>query len=149
MAAKWYERNSMNIRILWRLVALISLAFALAGCRPSPPATSLPEAAKRGDIRLVKQHIAAGSDLNVRDQVGLAAAHHAAMRGDLPMIKALADGGADLSVPNVIGKSPLDLARHYGRTTVAQFLQERESAPGGGRGLVDGGLGVSSVLDSM
>jgi ankyrin repeat protein len=99
-------------------------------------------------MRLVKQHIAARSDLNSRDQVGLTAAHHAAMRGDLSMIQALAAAGADLSVPNAIGKSPLDLARHYGRTTVAQFLEEA-SPKSGGRGLVDGGLGVSGVLDSM
>jgi ankyrin repeat protein len=97
----------------------------------------------------VQQHIAAGSNLDVRDSVGLTAVHHAAIRGDLPMIEALAAAGADLTVPNAIGKSPLDLARLNGRVAVAKFLQDRPASKGGGRGLVDGGLGVSGVLDSQ
>ncbi len=130
------------------LLRLLLLTPALAGCRPSPPAVPLPEAARKGQLPAVKQHIAAHSDLNVKDNVGLTAAHHAAIRGDLPMIQALVEAGADLSVANAVGKTPLDLARVNGRPQVAKYLEERSTAKGTGRGLVDGGLGVSSVLDS-
>ena len=122
-----------------------------AGCGPGAPGTPLPEAAKRGDLRLVKQHIAAKSDLNLRDAAGLSAAHHAAIRGDVPMLQALATGGANLEIANNVGKTPLDLARINGKAPAAKYLMERPTPGqgGGGRGLVDGGLGVSSVLGSQ
>ncbi len=133
------------------LVGLVLPWGAGLGCGPSAPSTSLPESAKRGDMRLVKQHLAAKSDLNARDASGLAAAHHAAIRGDVPMLQALAAAGANLDVGNAVGRTPLDLARLNGKIAASKFLMERPApgTGGGGRGLVDGGLGVSSVLDSQ
>lgn len=141
----------MNPSRAW-VALLLGLVLAWsAGCGPGAPGTPLPEAAKRGDLRLVKQHIAARSDLNARDGSGLSAAHHAAIRGDVPMLQALAAGGANLEIANNVGKTPLDLARLNGKAPAAKFLMERPVAgnSGGGRGLVDGGLGVSSVLGSQ
>lgn len=127
------------------------MAAGLVGCGPSAPLTPVYDAAKRGDLKLVERHIAARSKLDVRDTQGWAAVHHAAMRGDLPMMQALAAAGADLKQPGAGGKTPLDLARSNGRIPVAKFLLEGppQRPAGGGRGLVDGGLGVSGVLDSQ
>ena len=41
------------------------LALVLVGCGPSPPEISIHEAARDGNIEAVKQHIAAGTDLNL------------------------------------------------------------------------------------
>lgn len=121
----------------------------VSGCRPAPPATPLTEAAEKGNLRLVQQHIAAKSDLNAKDRVGLTATHHAAIRGDLPMAQALVAAGADLAVRNATDRTPAELARVNGRIPVAEFLEQAQSrSRSGGRGLVDGGLGVSGVLDS-
>lgn len=133
------------------LILALTVAFALVGCGPSAPSTPVYDAARRGDLKLVQRHIAAKSKLDVRDTQGWAAVHHAAMRGDLPMMQALAAAGANLALPGAGGKTPLDLARSNGRIPVAKFLLETPPPRqgGGGRGLVDGGLGVSSVLDSQ
>ena len=45
------------------------------------------------------------------------------------------------------GKTPLDVAREKGKTEIVQYFQQR-SGEKGGRGLIDGGLGVSEVLDN-
>jgi ankyrin repeat protein len=150
MGRKEYS-DFMNPSRLGLLIGLSLGLLALAACGPSAPSVSLPEAAKRGDLRLVKQHIAAKSKLETRDSSGLAAVHHAAIRGDVPMLQALAAAGADLNLGNAVGKTPLDLARLNGKIPAAKFLLDRPAGGqgGGGRGLVDGGLGVSSVLDSQ
>lgn len=145
-------------RGLRRLVVLLprsaTLAVLLAGtltaCGPAAPKISLPDAAEKGDLHSVQKHIAAHSKLDARDPKGWTALHHAAARGDLSIVKALAGAGADVSLAGPGGKTALDLAREKGRIPVAKFLMDRPQArSGGGRGLVDGGLGVSSVLDSQ
>ena len=129
---------------------LLLLGSLLVGCGPSAPSTPVYDAARRGDLKLIERHIAAKSKLDVRDTTGWAAVHHAAMRGDLPMMQALAAGGANLALAGAGGKTPLDLARVNGKVAVAKFLLEGPAprSGGSGRGLVDGGLGVSGVLDS-
>lgn len=120
------------------------------GCRPKPPAISIHQAVIKGDTKAVQQHIAAGTDLRSRDANGWTALHLAAMRGDLAMVKILRAAGADPNLPAQNGKSALDLAREYGRVPVAAYLQQQpDPKKNGGRGLVDGGLGVSGVLDSQ
>lgn len=124
--------------------------FVPVGCRPKPPAIGIHQAVIKGDARAVQQHIAAGTDLRSRDANGWTALHLAAMRGDLPMVRILRAAGADPNQAAQNGKTPLDLAREYGRVPVAAYLQDQpEKKTGGGRGLVDGGLGVSGVLDSQ
>ncbi|MGE3312132.1 MAG: ankyrin repeat domain-containing protein [Limisphaerales bacterium] len=131
------------------LVGLVVL-MSFSGCGPGKPATSLHQAVQKGDLKAVQQHIAARSDLNVKDKYGWAPLHFAAMKGQLPIVKALTAGGADVNRTGPGGKTPLDMAREKGQVAVAQYLQNvRPASGGGGRGLVDGGLGVSSVLDSQ
>ena len=108
-----------------------------------------------GNYPAVRQHIAARSDLNVKNSSGLTALHVAATKGDLPMVKLLAEGGADVNRPGPSGKTPVAMAREKGKTSIVQYLEKRlagePAKPSGerrGRGLVDGGLGVSEVLDS-
>lgn len=134
--------------LIWVAIAGLALVVAGGGCRPKKPAVSLHQAVQRGDLKLVQQHIAARSDLNVKDVHGWGPMHFAAMKGQLPIVKALVAGGADVQMAGPGGRTPLDMAREKGQVSVAQYLQSLPARSGGGqgRGLVDGGLGVSEVL---
>ena len=45
-------------------------AVVLVGCGPSAPDISIHEAAEKGNIEAVRQHIAAGADVNALDDDG-------------------------------------------------------------------------------
>ena len=119
--------------------------FGGMGCGQSAPKISLHQAVQDGNIYLVKRHIAAKTDLNKPDTSGWTPLHLAAMNGNLAIVQALTEAGADVKRKGTAGKAPLDVAREKGRTDIVQYLQERTAKPG--RGLIDGGLGVSEVLD--
>jgi len=116
------------------------------GCGASAPNISIYQAIEKGNLKAVQQHIAAKTDLNKPDPNGWPPLHLAAMKGDVAIFEALITGGADLKRKGKFGKTPADLARDKGQTAIAQFLQQRGEKRG--RGLIDGGLGVSEVLDN-
>lgn len=122
------------------------MSLGVLGCGPGKPTTTLHQAVQKGDLKTVQQHIAARSDLNVKDKYGWAPLHFAAMKGELAIVKALTAGGADVTRTGPGGKTALDMAREKGQVAVAQYLQAVKPAGGQGRGLIDGGLGVSEVL---
>jgi ankyrin repeat protein len=100
----------------------------------------------------VKQHIAAKTDLNKKDSAGWTALHLAAMRGDLSIVKVLTEAGADVKIQGKDGQTPLDVAREKSQSEVVDYLQGQATAQpggGGGRRLIDGGLGVSEAMDNM
>jgi ankyrin repeat protein len=138
-------------------LVLVTLAGLLgAGCGPSTPRTPLHQAVQDGNYPAVRKHIAAHSDLNARDKSGQTALHLAVLQGDLPMVQLLADAGADVERTGAGGKTPMAVAREKGQTSIVQYLVGRpQAAPEAaaperrGRGLIDGGLGVSGVLDSQ
>ena len=129
-------------------LAVVALAFWGTGCGPERPKTTLHQAVQKGDVKIVQQHVAARTDLNIKDTHGWTPLHFAAMKGNLAIVKTLVAGGADTAAAGPGGRTPLDMAREKGQTAVAQYLQTVKPAGGGrqGRGLVDGGLGVSEVL---
>jgi len=129
---------------------LLALAASLlcVACGPSAPSISLTQAAQNGNFKAVQQHIAAKSDLNKPDSAGWTPLHLAAMKGDLAIVEALTTAGADVKRKGPGGKTPLDVAREKRQTVVVQFFQERAQKRGG-RGLIDGGLGVSEALDNQ
>ena len=56
-------------------------AVVLVGCGPSPPDISIHDAAESGNIEAVKQHLAAGSDVNLKGKFGETPLHWAAHKG--------------------------------------------------------------------
>ena len=84
-------------------------AVVLVGCGPSEPLDiSIHDAARIGDIEAVKQHIAAGTDVNAKKQGGLGEAplHYAAKERRTEIVKLLINKGANV---NAIGdgRTPL------------------------------------------
>jgi ankyrin repeat protein len=132
-----------------RLIFLCSLAgFCCLGCSPGAPKTSLAQAVQDGNLYLVRKHIAAKTDLNKPDASGWTPLQLAAMKGNLEIVQALTDAGADVKRQGAGGKTALDVAREKRQTAVVQYFQQRVAKRGGGRGLIDGGVGVSEVLDN-
>ena len=53
-----------------KILLTIIAAVLVVGCGPPPPDISIHDAASKGDIEAVKQHIAAGTDVNAKGIVG-------------------------------------------------------------------------------
>ena len=73
-------------------------AVVLVGCGPPPPDISIIDAARDGNIEAVKQHLAAGTDVNAKDMHGNASLHHAAERDHKEIVELLIANGADVNV---------------------------------------------------
>ena len=68
--------------------------------------------------------IAAGADVNARQQDGYTALHEAAQNGDSAAIDALLAAGADPSAMIGSGERPADLARKHGHPEIARLLEQ-------------------------
>ena len=91
---------------------LITIAAVLVvGCGPQPPDISIHKAAREGNIEAVKQHLAAGADVNAKDEVyGGTPLHWAAGEGQKEVVELLLAKGADVNAKNNDGVTPLDAA---------------------------------------
>ena len=98
-------------------------AVLLVGCGPKIPDISIHEAAERGDIETVKQHLAAGTDVNAKIESGSAPLHFAATQGHKEIAELLIAKGADVNVKIEDGRTPLDMA-----IFLKQTLNQTETA---------------------
>lgn len=65
-------------------------------------------------------------DLEHRDHLERTVLHHAAMRGNISVVEhILTLGSGSLELQDINGRTPLQLARLHGSTTVAGFLKSR------------------------
>jgi cytohesin len=83
-------------------------AVLVVGCGPSAPDISIHVAAMSGNIEAVKQHIAAGTDVNAKDVFERTPLHIAALYGDKEIAELLIDKGADVNAKeDKYGRIPL------------------------------------------
>ena len=92
-------------------------AVVLVGCGesqpPEPPTAKAPvisihDAAEDGNVEAVKQRLAAGTDVNAKNNDGRTPLHFAAMQGHKELAELLITKGADVNVKNAFGRTPLD-----------------------------------------
>jgi len=92
-------------------------AVVLVGCAttqsPEPPTAKAPDisihkAVEAGNIEAVKQHLAAGADVNAKDSVGWTPLHCAAFNAEKEIVELLIAAGADVNAKDNRGKTPLD-----------------------------------------
>lgn len=108
------------------------------------PSISIVEAAAKGDLEKVKQHLSSGTQINDRNgDHDSTALHAAAYYGKLEVVKYLIEKGAGLNTENKRGQTPLDAAwadhkdkdkfsgndRRAKRET-AGFIEDRGGKPG-------------------
>ncbi len=90
------------------------------------PDVDLHTAVISDNMEAVKQHIAAGSDLNVRDPFGGSSPLiSAAVFGKTEMAKVLIDAGVDLNFQNNDGSTALHTAAFFCRPEIVQLLLEK------------------------
>ncbi len=112
----------MNIKTLASSLLLLTL---MAGCgkptppsasKSAPPAISIQEAARTGNLEAIQQHIKATSNLNEKaPDSGGSPLHTAAVFGHLEAVQALVQAGADVNARNNDGATPLLVAAFFCR----------------------------------
>tara|TARA_B100000586_G_scaffold154803_1_gene112631 strand:+ start:100 stop:492 length:393 start_codon:yes stop_codon:yes gene_type:complete len=111
----------------WEMKHLLITTIAavlLAGCGKAEIDRTLIAAIAGGDIEAVKQHLAAGADVNVKNKVGGTPLHFAALEGRKEIVELLIAKGADVNVKTEDGLTPLDRAIKYQRTETADLLRK-------------------------
>ena len=95
-------------------------AVLLVGCgKPS-----IHEAAWEGNIAAVKQHLAAGSDVNLKGKFGETPLHWAAHKGRKEIAELLIAKGADVNAKDEGGYTLLDRAGFSKQTEIADLLRK-------------------------
>ena len=99
-------------------------AVVLVGCvsRMQSPVESIHKAAEIGNIRAVKQHLAAGVDVNDIDANKMTALHWAAMKGQKKAVALLIVEGANLNAKTSKNLTPLNLADNNFENEIAELL---------------------------
>jgi ankyrin repeat protein len=104
-----------------QLIAIV-VAVLLVGCGesqpPEPPTAkatdiSIHKAARDGNIEAVKQHLAAGTDVNAKGNYGLTPLYWAAQSGYKEVAELLIAKGADVNAKSSEGTTPLHRATYY------------------------------------
>ena len=80
------------------------------------------KAAKDGNIKAVKQHLAAGMDVNAYDRRRHTPLHDAAVFGHKEIAELLIGKGADVNANDIIGWTPLHHAAENGQREIAELL---------------------------
>ena len=114
------------------LATNLLLLATLAGCgkptppsasKSSPPAISIQDAARNGNLEAIRQHIKATSNLSEKaPESGGSPLHTAAVFGQLEVVRALVEAGADVNARNNDGDTPLLVAAFFCRTEIVQHL---------------------------
>jgi hypothetical protein len=95
--------------------------------KPEPPTAKAPDisihiAAMQGNLEAVKQHIAAGTDVNAKDRDDWPPLLKAAWHGHKEIAELLIAKGADVNARDSIGGTPLHKAALRGRKEIAELL---------------------------
>jgi len=108
--------------------------------KPSAPDTPIHKAAEEGDLEAIKQHVAAGTDINLLDgEDGEAPLHRAITKGEIEAVKLLIESGADVNIGRKKdGDTPLKLAEGMGKSEIAKLLRDNGAKDGGRPGGPDG-----------
>lgn len=123
------------------MAALFLLLMAVSACgdkkettsaAPASPAAQTPEinlhtAVATNNLEVIKQHIAAGSNLNERDEHagGSSPLITAALFGHTEAAKALLDAGADVDFQNKEGSTALHTAAFFCKLDIVKLLLEK------------------------
>ena len=115
-----------------QLIAIVA-AVLVVGCGESQPPElptakaariSIHGAAKAGNIEAVKQHMAAGADVNAKDSLRWTPLHWATYYGRKEIAELLIAAGADVNAKRPGGSTPLDQAINRKSFETADLLRK-------------------------
>ena len=112
------------------LLLTIIAAVVLVGCGESAPDISIHQAAETGNIDAVKQHLAAGSDVNADAGSLVTPLHVASVFGNKEISELLIANGAGVNAVMEDGRTPLDLAIELKMNKTADFLRKHGGKTG-------------------
>ena len=93
---------------------------------PAPPSVDLQTAVITGDLEAVKQHVAAGSNLNERDAMSQSTPLiNSVVFGNGEIAKVLIEAGADLDIRNNDGSTALISAAFFAHPEIVQALLDK------------------------
>lgn len=103
--------------------AIIFAAGVSSVLHAAAPTVDLQTAAATGNVGAIRDHVAAGSDLNQKEPAGGSTPlMTAAVFGQTEAVRALIKGGADLNLQNNDGSTALISAAFLGRTEIVKTL---------------------------
>ena len=102
-----------------KLLITTIAAVVLVGCGPSVPDISIHDAAEEGDIEAVKQHLAAGADVDAKNKHGGTPLHYTAIK---EIAELLILNGAEVNAKDGNGWVPLHYAVGRDHRDVAETL---------------------------
>jgi ankyrin repeat protein len=102
---------------------------------PEPPKAKAPDisihdAAMKGNIEVVKQHLDAGTNVNVKAYGGSTPLHHAAHQGHKEVAELLIAKGADVNAKSMFDETPLDLAIQFKEPEIADLIRKHGGKAG-------------------
>ncbi len=130
-------KRSLTVFTQLALVTVLALTFACSSAQEkseasaaktsvAAPKMDIQTAVLSGDIEALKQHIAAGSNLNEKDPFGGSSPLiSAAVFGRPEAAKLLIDAGADINFQNNEGSTALISAAFFCRTDIVQMLLDK------------------------
>ena len=111
------------------LTMLVSLPACHAQTsKAKPPAVDIHTAAATGNIEALKQHLAAGTDINQKDPMGGSSPLiTACLFGKTEIAKTLIDSGAAINYINNDGSTPLITAAFFCKPEIVQLLLSKKA----------------------
>ncbi|MBT4227238.1 MAG: ankyrin repeat domain-containing protein, partial [Verrucomicrobia bacterium] len=102
-----------------KLLLTTIAAVLVVGCGPS---VDIWKAADEGNIEVVKQHLAAGTDVDAKDKYEWTGLSWAAAEGQNEIVDLLIAKGADVNAKDYRVRTPLHSAAAHGHKEVAKLL---------------------------
>ena len=129
-SGSWFAEKEKNPVLFYFTVAgffsvgVIGLGLAYKNITGSFPDISIHEAAARGNIEAVKQHLAAGTDVNAKsaNKRGWTSLHFAAGLGRKETAELLTSEGADVNAKGAEGMTPLHHVARSGHKEIFELL---------------------------
>ena len=97
-------------------------AVVLVGCGPSTPDISIRKAVRTGNIEAVKQHLAAGAEVNAQGHYMETPLHEAVGFGRKEVAELLIEKGGNVNAKDERGWTALHAAAYFGHKDMAELL---------------------------
>ena len=115
------QRNDSRLTMKSQLIAIVA-AVLLVGCGPSAPDISIHKAALDGNIVAIKQHLAAGTDVNAKDDDDETPLHGAALSDHKEIVELLIANDADVNAKGYEGNTPLHTVAGHSTKEMTELL---------------------------